>query len=106
MYLDELQHELHSCRGVFVSVQTLLRTFRRLHLNRKHISAYALERNEEKTCYFLAPENCQDELLDFGRFHFLGFCFAIAFSSSLGVCIQVNNECSLEFRHLWGIRWG
>ncbi|KAG1736184.1 hypothetical protein EDB19DRAFT_1637925 [Suillus lakei] len=48
MYLDELQHELHSRRGVFVSVQTLLRTFRRLHLNRKHISTYALEQNEEK----------------------------------------------------------
>ncbi|KAG1741750.1 uncharacterized protein EDB91DRAFT_1052361, partial [Suillus paluster] len=42
MYLDELQHELHSPRGVFVSVQTLLRTFQQLHLNRKHISTYAL----------------------------------------------------------------
>ncbi|KAG1869564.1 hypothetical protein F4604DRAFT_1774029 [Suillus subluteus] len=129
MYLDELQHELHSCRGVFVSVQTLLRTFRRLHLNRKHISAYALERNEEKRAIFMnsiaeiAPdpemlmfgdEAAKDERTlirrygrsRIGRFHFLGFCFAIAFSSSLGVCIQVNNECSLEFRHLWGIRWG
>ncbi|KAG2074447.1 hypothetical protein BDR04DRAFT_177209 [Suillus decipiens] len=31
-----------------VSMQTLLRTFRCLHFSRKHISAYALERNEEK----------------------------------------------------------
>ncbi|KAG1780325.1 hypothetical protein EV702DRAFT_964437 [Suillus placidus] len=53
IYLDELQHELHSRRGVLVSVQTLLRTFRRLHLNCKHISAYALEWNEEKCALFM-----------------------------------------------------
>ncbi|KAG0693239.1 hypothetical protein DFH29DRAFT_408101 [Suillus ampliporus] len=69
MYLDELQHELHSRRGVFVSVQTLLRTFRRLHLNCKHISAYALERNKEKRVIFMnsiaeiAPD---PEMLMFG----------------------------------------
>ncbi|KAG1732003.1 uncharacterized protein EDB91DRAFT_1058389 [Suillus paluster] len=53
MYLDELQHELHSHCSVFVSVQTLLRTFWRLHLNCKHISTYALERNEEKCAIFM-----------------------------------------------------
>ncbi|KAG1737713.1 hypothetical protein EDB19DRAFT_1636853, partial [Suillus lakei] len=51
--LDELQHELHSCRGVFVSVQTLLRTFWRLHFNCKHISTYALEQNKEKCAIFM-----------------------------------------------------
>ncbi|KAG2355006.1 hypothetical protein BDR07DRAFT_1304378, partial [Suillus spraguei] len=155
--------ELHSHHGVFVSVQTLLRTFRQLHLNRKHISAYALEWNKEKRAIFMNsiaeivpdPEmlmfgdeaakdertviqrygrsrigmryvlplsnpivrfvmlhkdcsqksdvvglrDLKDKFLDFHGFHFLGFCFAIAFSSNLGVCIKVNNECSLEFRY-------
>ncbi|KAG2090022.1 uncharacterized protein F5147DRAFT_586880 [Suillus discolor] len=69
IYLDELQHELHSRRGVSVSVQTLLHTFRWLHLSRKCISAYALEWNEEKCAIFMnsiaeiAPD---PEMLMFG----------------------------------------
>ncbi|KAG2339797.1 hypothetical protein BDR05DRAFT_891210, partial [Suillus weaverae] len=43
IYLNELQHQLHSCCGVLVSVQTLLRTFSQLYFKHKHISAYALE---------------------------------------------------------------
>ncbi|KAG2356373.1 hypothetical protein BDR07DRAFT_1613133 [Suillus spraguei] len=46
-YLDELQHELCSRLGVFVSIPTLFRTLHRLHLNRKCIPARALERNKE-----------------------------------------------------------
>ncbi|KAG1802320.1 uncharacterized protein BJ212DRAFT_1286073 [Suillus subaureus] len=53
IYLDELQHELHSCCGVFVSVQTLLCTFWQLHLNHKCISAHTLEWNEEKCAIFM-----------------------------------------------------
>ncbi|KIK35734.1 hypothetical protein CY34DRAFT_95571 [Suillus luteus UH-Slu-Lm8-n1] len=69
IYLDELQHELHSRRGVLVSLQTLLRTFSQLHFKRKHISAYAFERNEEKHAIFMnsianiAPD---PEMLMFG----------------------------------------
>lgn len=69
IYLDELQHELHSRRGVLVSLQTLLRTFSQLHFKRKRISAYALERNEEKRAIFMnsianiAPD---PEMLMFG----------------------------------------
>jgi hypothetical protein len=69
MYLDELQHELHSRRGVFVSVHTLLRTLRRLLYSRKDISARALERNEEHRAIFMntigeiAPD---PEMLMFG----------------------------------------
>ncbi|KAJ8594940.1 hypothetical protein M405DRAFT_759927, partial [Rhizopogon salebrosus TDB-379] len=40
IYLDKLRYKLHSRRGVFVSLQTLLRTFQQLHINRKCISAY------------------------------------------------------------------
>ncbi|KAG1906759.1 uncharacterized protein F5891DRAFT_1125554 [Suillus fuscotomentosus] len=64
IYLDELQQELCSRHGVFVSIPTLFRTFRRLHVNRKCISAYALERNEElHTIAEIAPD---PEMLMFG----------------------------------------
>jgi transposase len=69
IYLDELRYELHSRRGVFVSLQTLLRTFQRLHINRKCISAYALERNEDQRAIYMnniaevAPD---PEMLMFG----------------------------------------
>ncbi|KAG2366206.1 hypothetical protein BDR07DRAFT_1480454 [Suillus spraguei] len=46
MYLDELQH-------VFVSLQTLLRTLRRLHYSHKSISSRALERDEERRAIFM-----------------------------------------------------
>jgi hypothetical protein len=48
IYLNELQHELHSRRGVLVSLQTLLHTFLQLHFKHKHISTYALKWNKEK----------------------------------------------------------
>lgn len=51
IYLDELQHELHSRCGVLVSLQTLLRTFSQLHFKRKHISTYALEWNEKNVLF-------------------------------------------------------
>ncbi|KAG1811313.1 hypothetical protein EV424DRAFT_1327736 [Suillus variegatus] len=53
IYLDELQQELCSCCGVFVSIPMLFRTFRQLHVNHKCISAYALERNEELCAMFM-----------------------------------------------------
>ena len=46
LYLDELQDELLVRRGVSVSVQTLLRSLRRLHFSRKPVSIRALERND------------------------------------------------------------
>ena len=46
MYLDELQDELLTRRGVAVSVPTLLRSLRRLHFSRKFVSICALERND------------------------------------------------------------
>ena len=46
MYLDELQDELLTWRGVAVSVPTLLRSLRRLHFSRKFVSICALERND------------------------------------------------------------
>ncbi|KAG1861935.1 hypothetical protein C8R48DRAFT_603889 [Suillus tomentosus] len=69
IYLDELQQELCSRRGVFVSIPTLFRTFCWLHVNRKCISAYALERNKELRAMFMnsiaeiAPD---PEMLMFG----------------------------------------
>src|ERR1700709_2190544 len=53
MYLDELQHELHARRGVYVSVPTLFRTLSRLLYSRKDISARALERDEERRAIFM-----------------------------------------------------
>jgi len=46
LYLDELQEELLVRRGISVSVQTLLRSLRRLHFSRKSVSIHALERND------------------------------------------------------------
>ncbi|KAF8957941.1 hypothetical protein BDZ97DRAFT_1627647, partial [Flammula alnicola] len=46
LYLDELQDELLVRRGVSTSVQTLLRSLRRLHFSRKSVSIQALERND------------------------------------------------------------
>jgi transposase len=46
MYLDELQDELFTRRGVVVSIPTLLRSLRRLHFSRKFASICALERND------------------------------------------------------------
>ena len=46
MYLDELQEELLTRRGVVVSIPTLLRSLRRLHFSRKSVSIHALERND------------------------------------------------------------
>jgi transposase len=52
MYLDELQDELMNRRNIYVSVPTLLRTLRRLHFSRKHVSIKALERNDrERSAY-------------------------------------------------------
>ncbi|KAJ8582984.1 hypothetical protein M405DRAFT_799740 [Rhizopogon salebrosus TDB-379] len=53
MYLDELQHELHARRGVYVSVPTLFRTLSRLLYSRKDISTRALERDEERRTIFM-----------------------------------------------------
>jgi transposase len=46
MYIDEIQDELLSRRGVVVSETTLLRTLRRIHFTRKSVSIRALERND------------------------------------------------------------
>jgi hypothetical protein len=53
MYLDELQHELHARRGVYVSVPTLFRTLSMLFYSRKDSSARALERDEERRAIFM-----------------------------------------------------
>jgi transposase len=46
LYLDELQHEMRWHRGKDVSIQTLLRTLRRLHFSRKGVTARAMEQND------------------------------------------------------------
>lgn len=46
LYLDELQNELLIRRGTAVTIQTLLRSLRRLHFSRKSVSVSALERND------------------------------------------------------------
>ena len=46
LYLDELQDLLLTCRGINISVPTLLRTLRRIHFSHKDVSIRALERNE------------------------------------------------------------
>ncbi|KAF8869580.1 hypothetical protein BD779DRAFT_1423736, partial [Infundibulicybe gibba] len=38
LYLDELQSELTACRGISISVPTLLRTLRCLHFTQKSVS--------------------------------------------------------------------
>jgi transposase len=47
IYLDEIQHELESVRGVFVSVATISRTLVRMGVSKKSLSRSAAERNEE-----------------------------------------------------------
>jgi len=46
VYLDEIQEQLLSRRGVKVSISTLMRTLHRLHFTNKDISGKALEHNE------------------------------------------------------------
>lgn len=46
IYIDEIQEELATGRGMDVSHSTLVRTLRRLHFSNKCVSARALERNE------------------------------------------------------------
>ncbi|KAJ7677180.1 hypothetical protein B0H17DRAFT_864601, partial [Mycena rosella] len=46
IYLDEIQEKLLTQRDVNVSLPTLFRTLRRLHLSRKRVSVRALERND------------------------------------------------------------
>jgi transposase len=45
-YLDEIQTELFTRRGVWCSTPTLLRTLRHLHFSRKCVTAKAIERND------------------------------------------------------------
>lgn len=45
IYLDEIQDQLLTRRGIKVSVSTILRTLHRFHFSHKSISARALERN-------------------------------------------------------------
>ena len=46
LYMDELQEQLLTCRGINISVSTLLRTLRRIHFSKKGVSIRALERND------------------------------------------------------------
>ena len=52
-FLDELQSDLLSRRGVKVSMSTIFRTLRRLCITRKKVSRCALERNDEKRATFM-----------------------------------------------------
>ena len=68
-FLDELQSDLLSRRGVKVSMSTLFRTLRRLGITRKKLSHRALERNDEKRAAFmnnLADIAPNPEMLMFG----------------------------------------
>jgi hypothetical protein len=46
MYLDEIQHQLLTQRGVRVSITTVIRTLPRLLITHKHVSIRALKRND------------------------------------------------------------
>lgn len=46
MYLDEIQAELEKSHRICVSITTLVRALRNLHISQKTISVCALERNE------------------------------------------------------------
>ena len=46
LYLDELQDELLVCRGVSISVQTLLWSLQQLHFSQKSVNIRALECND------------------------------------------------------------
>jgi len=68
-FLDELQSDLLSRRGVKVSMSTLFRTLRCLGITRKKVSRCALERNGEKRAMFmnnLAGIAPNPEMLIFG----------------------------------------
>ena len=52
VFLDELQSDLLSRRGVKVSMSTFFRTLRRLGITRKDVSRRALEWNDEKRATF------------------------------------------------------
>ncbi|GLB45137.1 hypothetical protein LshimejAT787_2000450 [Lyophyllum shimeji] len=68
MYLNELQEELATQRGLFASIPTLLRTLRRLHFSNKSVSARALERNDLQRSAFMnriADEVPDPEMLMF-----------------------------------------
>ena len=52
-YVDEVQGQLRTERGVFISITTLLRALRRLHYSRKVISARALERDDLRRSAFM-----------------------------------------------------
>ena len=47
IYLDEIQQELGSMRGVFVSLAMISRTLARMQISKKSLSRRAAERNEE-----------------------------------------------------------
>jgi len=47
IYLDEIQQELQSACGVFVSLATISRTLARMQISKKSLSRRAAERNEE-----------------------------------------------------------
>lgn len=47
IYLDEIQQESDSERGVFVSLATISRTLARMEISKKSLSRCAAERNEE-----------------------------------------------------------
>ena len=47
IYLDEIQRELESACGVFVSIATISRTLTRMQVSKKSLSRNAAERNEE-----------------------------------------------------------
>ena len=53
IYLDEIQEQLLSRRGVKVSIPTLTRTLRRLHFTNKDVSGKALERNERDRAIYM-----------------------------------------------------
>jgi transposase len=69
IYVDEIQEELLLRRGVRTSVNTILRTLRRLHFSRKRVSARALERNELRRSAFM--NRIADEVPDANMLMFI-----------------------------------
>lgn len=53
VYLDEIQEELMTKRGTYVSIPTLAHTLRRLDFTRKRTSRRAIERNELMQAAFM-----------------------------------------------------
>ena len=60
MYLDKIQEQLLSRRGVKVSIPTLTRTLRRLLFTNKDVSSKALEWNDRDRAVYM---NCIAELV-------------------------------------------